>query len=251
MTALALDALYKDIILEHNQDPRNFGALPDADKSVEGYNPLCGDRIQLHLKVDRATGTISKCTFEGQGCSICMASTSMLTEEITGASLDHAKTITQTFRGLLQGEVTPEAITEAAREPDLAALSGVRKFPVRIKCAALAWTTLNGALEDLSAPATEEELREWIRPVQDPEMHMSLVDLGLIYKVKFTGQKVDVDMTLTTPTCPAAGAIIEMVRTRLKEHPAVKEADVKLVWSPKWDPRTMASEEAKEKLGLW
>lgn len=95
-------------------------------------------------------------------------------------------------------------------------------------------------------------LMEWLRPVQDPELFLSLVDLGLVYDCALEGdQKVKVKMTLTSPGCPAAGMLVEQVKSRLLEHEVIQEADVELVWEPRWDPHEMASEEAKEALGLW
>lgn len=98
---------------------------------------------------------------------------------------------------------------------------------------------------------TQELLLEWLQPVQDPEMFMSLVDLGLIYNIFLDGDAATVKMTLTTPACPSAGYLVEQVKNRLLEHPAVNKADVMLVFEPKWDPRTMASDEVKDKLGIW
>ncbi len=97
----------------------------------------------------------------------------------------------------------------------------------------------------------QEVLLEWLRPVQDPEMFMSLVDLGLIYTVHVQGTRVDVKMTLTSPGCPSADYLVQSVKNRLLEHPEVKEADVMVVFDPKWDPRTMASDEVKDRLGIW
>ena len=100
--------------------------------------------------------------------------------------------------------------------------------------------------------AVAEELKEWLRPVEDPEMKMSLVDLGLIYECTLSVEgKAHVIMTLTTPTCPAADYMVQQVRDRVKLYPGVTDADVKLVFEPKWNPRTMASEEAKEKMRIW
>jgi metal-sulfur cluster biosynthetic enzyme len=103
----------------------------------------------------------------------------------------------------------------------------------------------------MGAKMTEEILKEWLRPVQDPELFMSLVDLGLIYECKIDGTKVDVKMSLTSPMCPAAGSMVDQVKQRLLEHPEVKEAHVEIVFEPKWDPATMASEEVRDKLGIW
>jgi metal-sulfur cluster biosynthetic enzyme len=102
-------------------------------------------------------------------------------------------------------------------------------------------------------PLTNEGMREWLRPIEDPEMRMSLVDLGLIYECHVDADTgvVNVVMTLTTPTCPAADYIVGQVRDRINDHPLVGHSEVKLVFEPKWDPRTMASDEAKDKLRIW
>lgn len=103
--------------------------------------------------------------------------------------------------------------------------------------------------EEKLAPSV---LMDWIRPVQDPELFMSLVDLGLIYKAEEEEPgKVRVEMTLTSPGCPAADYMVHQVKERLLEHEKVNEADVEIVWEPKWDPKEMASEEAKDSLGIW
>ena len=96
-------------------------------------------------------------------------------------------------------------------------------------------------------------LLEWIHPVQDPEMLISIVDLGLVYEAKLNedGKKADVIMTLTSPHCPVADVFVNNVKTRLLEYPGVEQAEVKLVFEPKWDPKTMASDEVKDKLGIW
>ena len=96
-------------------------------------------------------------------------------------------------------------------------------------------------------------LLEWLHPVQDPEMFLSIVDLGLIYEAAFRpGQKgADVTMTLTSPHCPVADSFVANVKKRLMEYPGIEEAEVKLVFEPKWDPKTMASDEVKDRLGIW
>ncbi len=104
-----------------------------------------------------------------------------------------------------------------------------------------------------SAPEySDSALKEWIRPVQDPELHLSLVDLGLIYKVEAGAEgKVKVEMTLTSPGCPAGDYMIAQIKDRLGEHPQVQESEVSIVWEPKWNPAEMASDECKDALGLW
>lgn len=104
-----------------------------------------------------------------------------------------------------------------------------------------------------STAPTRAEWLEWIRPIQDPEINMSLVDLGLIYDVNYeiSDRSIRVTMSLTTASCPAADYMVLQVKTRFEEHPSVSSAKVDLVFEPKWDPKTMASEEVKEKLGIW
>ena len=139
MSANPIDALYREVILDHHRHPRNFGKLEAADASVEGYNPLCGDRVEIGVKLQ--DGKLHACNFTGEGCSICMASASMMTEELLGRPVAEVESTVAGFRALLKGEDCPFAV-----EGDLESLVGVRKFPVRIKCALLPWTTLNDAL---------------------------------------------------------------------------------------------------------
>lgn len=97
----------------------------------------------------------------------------------------------------------------------------------------------------------EPELLEWLRPVQDPELFLSLVDLGLIYRVEIKDGHAAVEMSLTSPGCPAADYLVTEVKKRILEYPGVTGADVQVVFEPKWDPRTMASDEVKDRLGIW
>lgn len=106
---------------------------------------------------------------------------------------------------------------------------------------------------DLATAQRNPKVLEWIHPVLDPEMLISVVDLGLVYEAKFdeSGKKAEVTMTLTSAGCPLADVFMKSVKTRLLEYPGVEEAEVKLVFEPKWDPATMASDEVKDKLGIW
>lgn len=106
-------------------------------------------------------------------------------------------------------------------------------------------------MSETNTAPTRDELLEWLRPVEDPEMFMSLVDLGLIYNLDLEGEKAHVRMTLTSPGCPAADYLVNAVKARMEEHPAIKEASVIVVFEPKWDPRTMASDEVKDRMGIW
>jgi len=137
---IELSALYQDLIMEHHSHPRNFGCLEQPSCSAEGFNPVCGDRVRVDLKINAENEIIDQ-KFSGEGCSICMASASMMTEEIEGRKLSEASQMIQKFRNVMQDK-SPSDI-----EGDLEALMGVKRFPVRIKCALLPWTTLKQAIE--------------------------------------------------------------------------------------------------------
>ena len=146
-----LGELYQEVILDHNRRPRNFGDLPPAARRAEGHNPLCGDRVTVSVVLE---GDILKnVRFQGSGCAISKASASMMTESLNGKTRAQAEELFQAFHRLL---------TEDGARPDPAVLgklvvfSGVREFPVRVKCATLAWHTLRAALENERAIATTE-----------------------------------------------------------------------------------------------
>jgi nitrogen fixation NifU-like protein len=153
-----LEDLYREIILDHYRAPRNRGELPAPPATrVEGFNPLCGDEVVLFLEVG-ADGTVTDVKTTGQGCSISQASTSMMSAAIKGRSVDEARRLIRAFKALmsiheskLEGtdatDATEEAL-EGVRLGDLEALQGVVKFPVRIKCATLAWNTLQQGLDE-------------------------------------------------------------------------------------------------------
>ena len=136
-----LKELYRDVILDHNKRPRNFGRIEHSDSHAEGHNPLCGDRLTvwLRLKDDR----IEDIRFEGKGCAISTASASLMTEAVKGKD----KAAVQSLYGRIHSLLTQQDALPDAALGKLAALSGVREFPARVKCASLCWHTLNAALE--------------------------------------------------------------------------------------------------------
>ncbi len=140
----ALDWLYQEIILDHYKRPRNFGTLDSPDAVMEEENPFCGDRIALYLKVEG--DQIADIRFSGQGCAISQASASMMTERVKGMRLEQALAFAEEFRQMMRGEkpFPPEGELE-----DLDALRGVREFPVRVKCATLAWDILQRSVAKL------------------------------------------------------------------------------------------------------
>ncbi|MFY9587931.1 MAG: SUF system NifU family Fe-S cluster assembly protein [Actinomycetota bacterium] len=138
---MSLDDLYREVILDHYRNPRNKRALDDAEIDLAHNNPLCGDEISVRVKV--GDGQVEDAAFEGQGCSISQASASMLTDRIRGMKLDDVDDLILKFRGMMGGKDSPD--DEALG--DLVALKGVVKYPVRIKCAVLAWDTLQEGVE--------------------------------------------------------------------------------------------------------
>ncbi len=141
---MGLDDLYREVILDHYSHPRNRGELPDPDIRVEGANPLCGDELAIYVKL--SGDTVADARFTGRGCSISQASASMMTEQIKGKTLAQARALVARFRGMMHGEPVSEE-----ELGDLVALQGVRKFPVRIKCATLAWVALEQGMDEYAA----------------------------------------------------------------------------------------------------
>lgn len=151
-----LRELYQEVILDHSKRPRNFGHLPAPTHRADGDNPLCGDKIHLELEIEG--DRIKDLRFEGQGCAISTASASLMTETLKGRTLAEVRTLFHQMHETCTGKPDAEA---AGREPldigKLAVFEGVRQYPLRVKCATLAWHTLNNALEgEASAPATTE-----------------------------------------------------------------------------------------------
>ncbi len=142
--ASSLDDLYQDVILDHYRHPRNRGRLEDPDVATRGHNPLCGDRLELSLRLEG--DRIADVKVEGKGCSISQASASLMTERIKGRSLEEVRALVSTFKGMLleKRELSDEEYDALG---DLEALEGVKSYPVRIKCALLGWNTLLEALE--------------------------------------------------------------------------------------------------------
>lgn len=138
-----LRELYQTMILDHNKNPRNFRSLEDATGQADGHNPLCGDQLTVYIRVD--DGLVEDVAFEGSGCAISKASASLMTEFAKGRSVDEVQRTFEQFHHLLTAPVNEEIDT--AELGKLAVFSGVREFPMRVKCATLAWHTLNSAIE--------------------------------------------------------------------------------------------------------
>lgn len=148
---MSLDELYREVILDHYRHPRHRGRLDDPDAHAEGHNPLCGDEVSLDLAVEG--DTVVDVAITGQGCSISQASASMMAEAIVGKTAAEIEQLAGRFRAMMdidEGDPGIDETRPGGELGDLEALQGVRRFPVRIKCAALPWTTLQEALEEAS-----------------------------------------------------------------------------------------------------
>jgi nitrogen fixation NifU-like protein len=144
-----LSDLYQEVILDHNKRPRNFRTLETANHSAEGYNPLCGDRLHLYVRVDDEV--VTDVGFQGSGCAISKASASLMTDSIKGRPVEEVRALFQRFHTMVT--TPPEAAVEDMGK--LSVLAGVREFPVRVKCASLAWHTLKAALDREPIASTE------------------------------------------------------------------------------------------------
>jgi nitrogen fixation protein NifU and related proteins len=142
----SLRELYQDVILDHSRHPRHFGVLEGATHTGEGYNPLCGDRVKIYLALD-GDNRIKAITFEGKGCAISQASASLMTDMLVGRTIAEAETLMGGFLHLVKGEATELAGDDRDR---LEVMAGVSAFPMRVKCATLAWHTMKSALEGKS-----------------------------------------------------------------------------------------------------
>ena len=132
--------LYQEIIVDHNRNPRNFGIIDNADKIIEGFNPLCGDKLKLYLKTEGQN--IADISFDGSGCAISVASASLMTDAMKGKSINDAELLFNSFHELM----TNENSADEKSLGKLAVLAGVKDFPARVKCATLCWHTLHSAI---------------------------------------------------------------------------------------------------------
>lgn len=294
------DDLYREIILEHFKNPRNHGHLERPDLIAQGANPFCGDELEVTVALEGQR--IREIRTQGKGCSISQAAASMMTDAVQGKTLEEAERLSLQFKGVMLKDQPMDFPEELE---DLESLEGVKKYPVRIKCAILSWNTLlegiqayrkgdhnvmhvegeEGEHPDLAHQMTgkplptpsplgaesaklrggsanpygqekgegdfKEQVTTALKSVMDPELNMNVVDLGLIYGIDIEGVKVKVTYTLTSPGCPLGPVIKGQMQSALARLAWVKEIQPELVWSPPWDPKTMASEEAKTDLGIW
>ena len=137
-----LRELYQQVVLDHNRNPRNFKKIPDANRTAEGTNPLCGDEIVLYLRLD--DDVVADVGFRGSGCAISQASASLMTSAVKGKTREEAEELFRAFHAMVTA--SPDTVPDTSKLGKLAALAGVRQFPARVKCANLPWHTLHEAL---------------------------------------------------------------------------------------------------------
>ena len=147
-----LNDLYQQVILDHNKRPRNFKLLENPTNESEGFNPLCGDRIHVYVRLDG--DTVQDISFQGSGCAISKASASMMTESVKGKSKAEIQQLFEKVHQMMTA--APQVEVDTNELGKLAAFSGVREFPVRVKCATLAWHTLNASLQGKADPVSTE-----------------------------------------------------------------------------------------------
>ena len=153
-----LKQLYQDIILELGKSPRNFGKCDGYNHVAKGHNPLCGDQVQVYLKLNDKK-KVENLTFEGSGCAISMASTSIMTELVKGKSIDSSKNIISAFLNMIKNttEIKSDELDED-QKTKIMSLSGVKQYPMRVKCATLAWHTLTSAIEGKKEDVNTEDI---------------------------------------------------------------------------------------------
>lgn len=150
-----LRELYQEVILDHGKNPRNFGKPDTVSHHANGHNPLCGDRISVYLDVD-GDGIVRNAAFDGRGCAISQASASLMTEIVSGKTLEQVEQLFRNFHEMCTSDAKVEMDADLADEIDrLQVMSGVRQYPIRVKCATLAWHTMNSALEGDGEATTE------------------------------------------------------------------------------------------------
>lgn len=142
--------LYQQVILDHNRRPRNCYVMDCANRSADGHNPLCGDTVKVYLRID--DGVIQEISFQGSGCAICTASCSLMTEALQGKTVEEATALFEGFHDMLTGVAREQGLGLGK----LRVFEGVREYPVRVKCATLAWHTLKAALDDRDRPVSTE-----------------------------------------------------------------------------------------------
>ena len=277
--------LYQEVIFDHYKKPRNYHALADANHIAHGHNRLCGDQITLYLHVEG--DVIQDVSFEGAGCAISTASASLMTEALKGKRIGEAERLFNQFRHMVMSDDEDNSVLgklevlAGVREfPARIKCATLAWDTLKIalkECGASVPNQAAGTANDLQGrPASvpngefkmqsaktieaadpvisEEGIRAdviaTLRTIYDPEIHVNILDLGLIYLLDIDPQgNIEIEMTLTAPACPVAGTFPGIVEAAVSEVPGVNSVHVELVWEPPWSIDSM-TDEIKLELGL-
>ena len=278
---LRLEQIYQDVILDHYKHPQHRGLREPFGAQVFHVNPVCGDEVTLRVTLADDGETVADISYDGQGCSISQASTSVLTQQVIGQSVGAALKTVTAFTEMVSSRGNVEGDEDVLG--DGIAFAGVAKYPARVKCALLGWMAFKDALAQASADkhaprigrcgndfeeatgmsetsAPDDELlfdlEEATRDVVDPELGINVVDLGLVYGLNVEagdeGTVALIDMTLTSAACPLTDVIEDQSRTALVGAGLVSDLKLNWVWNPPWGPDkiTEAGREQLRALGF-
>ena len=221
-----LKDLYQEIILDHGKNPRNFGKCKNFTSDAKGHNPLCGDKVHIYAQLDKDK-KILDLSFEGEGCAISLASASILTDILKGKDFSLASGIIENFLDLIKNKLLTLNSLDESQKTTLMSLSGVKDYPMRVKCATMAWHTVSSVLEKMKI---KEKIISEIKKVYDPEIPVNIYDLGLIYNIDIKNDnEAYIEMTLTSPNCPVADSLPKMVKENINSIDEIKKVDLKLV----------------------
>ena len=246
---MELKELYQEIILDHGKNPRNFGKCRNFTSDAKGHNPLCGDKVHIYAQLDNEK-KILDISFEGEGCAISLASASILTDILKGKDFNVAKTIIENFLNLIKENklITLNSLSDN-QKTTLMSLSGVKRFSYesQMRYNGLAYNILCFGEKIMEI---KDKIIAEIKKVYDPEIPVNIYDLGLIYNIEIKNEnEAYIEMTLTSPNCPVADSLPQMVKENISAVKEIKKVDLKLVWNPPWT-KDMMSEEAKLELNL-
>ena len=251
---MRLEQIYQEVILDHYKHPQHRGLREPFGAEVYHVNPVCGDEVTLRVALSDDGEQVADVSYDGQGCSISQAATSVLTEQVIGQSVGQALKTVTAFTEMVSSRGNVEGDEDVLG--DGVAFAGVAKYPARVKCALLGWMAFKDALaperssttsrrskdERNAAPDNEllGDIEEAMRDVVDPELGINVVDLGLVYGVNLEeaeeGTVALIDMTLTSPACPLTDVIEDQSRNALIGAGLVDEMRINWVWNPPWGP---------------
>ena len=248
---MELNSLYQEVILDHYKRPHHKGLNPIHDVQVHHNNPSCGDEQDLTLSLKN--NTVAAIGWDGVGCSISQASTSIMSEIVLGKTTEEVSGLISGFLEMIQSKGKNSGNEDLLQ--DAVVFAGVSKFPARVKCALLGWMALKDALTQLSEKMEEREsmsnnttiddITEAMKDVIDPELGINVIDLGLVYDMRIDNDVATLDMTLTSAACPLQDVIEDQTKQVLAD--LVSDVKINWVWMPPWGPARI-TDDGREQL---